>query len=264
MKTRIFYFSVFIAAAALTIPGPVHGQAVGSAAPDFTLSTDIGTEFTLSSQRGRVVFIFFFGYACPHCLENGNNTEAGIFDLYKENSDFVAIGVDTWDGTEAGVASFKSSTGITYPVCYDGSDLESLYSTTYDRIVVIDREGIIQYKSTANATSNIVQKAGNVISSLLNATSAMDVHQSDDPFMAVFPNPAADQINIRTSSIHKGAATIHIRNTSGQLVAEKQVLQRSEESLIRMSVYSLPAGIYLVQYQSGTKNGSVKLVIGEH
>jgi peroxiredoxin len=262
MKTNITHHSLVMVFLTMMTTGLVNGQAVGSEAPDFTLSTDIGTEFTLSSQRGRVVFIFFFGYACPHCLENGNNTETGIFNLYKENSDFVAIGVDTWDGTEDGVASFKSSTGLTYPLCYDGSALESLYSTTYDRVVVVDREGIIQYKSSANATNNVVQEASNVINSLLNATSDKDVVRSDDPLLMVYPNPAADQINIRSTLKNEGTAMIHIRNTSGQVVAEKQIRQISGEKSIRMSVASLPPGIYLVQYQAGNKRASVKLVVG--
>ncbi|MGW8317520.1 MAG: T9SS type A sorting domain-containing protein [Bacteroidales bacterium] len=261
MKTSVIHLSLIIALMAMIRPGPVIGQSVGSSAPDFTLSTDIGTEFTLSSQRGRVVFIFFFGYACPHCLENGNNTVTGIFDFYKENSDFVAIGVDTWDGTEDGVASFKSSTGLTYPVCYDGSALESLYSTTYDRVVVVDRMGIIQYKSSANTTTSVVQEASNVISSLLNATSAENIQQGDDAFLTVYPNPAADQIYIRSSSMVEEAGTIFIRNTSGQVLAEKQIRQISGEKSIGISVSSLPPGIYLVQYQSGKKSVSVKLVV---
>lgn len=264
MKASVYILRMTIVCVAMMVSGLVNGQAVGTTAPDFTLSTDIGTEFTLSSQRGRIVFIFFFGYACPHCLENGNNTETGVYNLYKEDSDFVAIGVDTWNGTEAGVASYKSSTGLTYPLCYDGSDLESLYSTTYDRMVVVDREGIIQYKSTANATSNVVQEASSMINSLLNATAVEEVRRSNDISLSIYPNPASDQIYIKPSVKSEGKATILIRNTNGQIVATKQIRRRSGAETVRMPVGSLVPGIYVLQYQSDSIEKSVKLVVGRN
>lgn len=169
MKTSIINLSMTIVFIAFITSGKVYGQDVGSSAPDFTLSTDEGSSFKLSDQKGKVVFIFFFGYACPHCLGNGNNTETGIYNVYKSNNDFVAIGIDTWNGNASGVANFKSSTGLTYPLCYEGSQVVTEYKTTYDRIVVIDKDGIIQYKSSANSTSDVVKTASNVIMPLLNA-----------------------------------------------------------------------------------------------
>jgi hypothetical protein len=91
--------------------------------------------------------------------------------VYRENSDFVAIGIDTWNGNASGVANFKASTGLTYPLCYNGSDVESLYGTTYDRMVVIDKDGVIQYKSTVNSSTDEVEAASTVINSLLNPVS---------------------------------------------------------------------------------------------
>jgi cytochrome oxidase Cu insertion factor (SCO1/SenC/PrrC family) len=73
----------------LNFVGNIDAQSVGDQAPDFTLSTVNGTSFTLSNQQGKVVFIFIFGYACPHCLANGNNTQTGIYQKYKNNEDFV-------------------------------------------------------------------------------------------------------------------------------------------------------------------------------
>jgi peroxiredoxin len=138
-------------------------QDVGDEAPDFSLTTLNGNSFTLSNYRGKVVFIFFFGYACPHCLANGNNTETGIYNIYKSYEEFEAVGVDTWNGNNSGVSSFASTTGITYTLCLQAGALEATYQTTYDRIVVVDKEGIIRYKSTANSVTSIVSDAAQVV-----------------------------------------------------------------------------------------------------
>ena len=261
MKTKVIYLSMVIAIIAMMAPGQVNGQSVGSPAPDFTLSTDAGTTFKLSSQQGKVVFIFLFGYGCPHCKENGNNTETGIYNVYKGNSDFVAVGVDTWNGNAAGVAAFKTYTGITYPSCYNGSSLESLYGTTYDRIIVVDRDGIIQYKSSANSTSSVVETASSVISSLLSVTSVGNITQDDVLFLSVYPNPTTDQIYIKPPVKSEGVATISILNTSGQLVAIKKVQNISTDEVASMSVSLLPAGLYLLRYRADNKEKTVKLVV---
>jgi peroxiredoxin len=261
MKANVLYLILTIACMATMAPYQVNGQAVGSPAPDFTLSTDAGTSFNMASQNGKVVFIFFFGYDCPHCLANGNNTETGIYDVYKVFSDFVAIGIDTWNGNEAGVESFKSSTEVTYPLCYEGSELEELYSTSYDRIVVVDQEGIIQYKSTANATSGVVAAASKVISSLLSITSVEDVDQGDDFALSIHPNPATDQIQIKPPVQSEETATISILNTTGQVVAIKEIRQTSADEAVSMSVGFLPAGLYFLQYQTEGKVETAKLVV---
>jgi hypothetical protein len=49
----------------------------------------------------------------------------------------------------------------------DGSSVQSAYSTTYDRIIVVDQGGVIRYKATANATSSVVNEAKAVIITFL-------------------------------------------------------------------------------------------------
>jgi len=128
-------------------------------------------------------------------------------------------------------------------------------------MIVIDKEGVIRYKSHANSVSGIVEAASQVISSLLNATTVGDVYQGDDPSLLVYPNPATDQIHIRPSVFNDGKSTIYIRNTSGQVLATKQIRHMSADEAVSMPVGSLPAGIYLLQYQTNSKVESVKLVV---
>ncbi len=243
MKARVIHFSLVVACVAMMTSGFVNGQAVGTAAPDFTLSTDEGGSFKLSEQKGKVVFIFFFGYACPHCLGNGNNTETGVYNVYKEDSDFVAIGIDTWNGNASGVANFKSSTGLTYPLCYEGSDVESLYGTTYDRMVVIDKEGVIQYKSTVNSTSDIVEAASGVISTLLtDATTSLSTSVTSLTLDAEAGSTASFSITSNTDWNIAGLQSwLSANNTQGSgdasitLTAEENTLTEQRQATLIIS-----------------------------
>lgn len=151
-------------------------QNVGDAAPDFTVELLDGGNFSLSDQQGKVVFIFLFGFNCPHCQTNGPNTEIGIYQVYKNDSDFIAIGIDTWNGNASGVSSYRSITGITYPLALNGGFVQSAYSTTYDRILVVDKDGILRYKGSVNATTSEVASAVSAISTYL----AMEPSGGDD------------------------------------------------------------------------------------
>ncbi|MFY0625284.1 MAG: redoxin family protein [Reichenbachiella sp.] len=247
--------------------GTSFSQEMGDEAPDFTLEKLGGGSFTLSDHSGKVVFIFFFGAGCPHCVSNGPNTENVIYKVYKDHPDFVAIGADTWDYNESGVANYRSSTGITYPLGLMAGELEPLFDTTYDRMIVIDKDGIIRYKSTANATTSVVADAADVVKTYL----AMDASGGGDNGggdngggdngggdngggdngggdngmngggdtvtsiekmdelndISVYPIPAQNQITIKSEAFLKNDATISIYTMTGQLVLQKKVTQRN-------------------------------------
>lgn len=267
MKTKTKWDSfllsliVFIA---LIVPENTFSQNVGDAAPDFTLSVLGGTSFKLSDYKGKVVFIFLFGYACPHCLANGNNTETGIYDVYKSNSDFEAVGVDTWDGNESGVESFKSSTGLTYPLCLMGSSVLDLYNTTYDRIIVVDKEGIIRYKAVANSTSDVVSEASDVISNYLGGTmtpSAVKNINNDNGLLKIYPIPANDRVQIRSNMKPGGTASIRIISISGKIVMEKKINTITSGENISISVNNLVDGMYYLQFTTPEDTMTGKLIV---
>ncbi len=243
----------------MAFPVIVLPQSVGSPAPDFTLTSDEASNFRLSDQQGKVVFMFLFGYACPHCLANGNNTETGIYDKFVANDDFVAVGIDTWDGNKAGVANFKASTGISYPLCLMGSEIEELYETTYDRMVVVDREGIIRFKSSANATREVVDAAAGIINSLLTATGIQDVGGPDN--LIVYPVPAVERIFVRTSMGKPGNASINIINPLGQIVLTHSFAV-SNSGNYEISTESLPPGLYFLQFSANEGTRTARVVIG--
>jgi peroxiredoxin len=300
MKTKIKWSMFILSLLALLLfitPIKTYSQNVGDAAPDFTLSVlGGGASFQLSNEKGKVVFIFLFGFACPHCLANGNNTETGIYNVYKSNSDFVAVGVDTWDGNASGVQNFKSSTGLTYPLCLNGSSVLGTYNTSYDRIIVVDKEGIIRYKSVANSTSDVVTAAGSVIAELLSgnntnpgdttmnpgdstmnpgdtATSPDDTAMSpsaiskiadDSRSLKVYPIPAYDMVHVESSFNQGETATVRIINTSGKIVTETTNTLVSGENTISIPLNNLMNGMYYLQLITPEKILTRKLIINRN
>lgn len=127
-------------------------------APDFTYTSLEGDQHTLTNYVGDVVYIFFYGAGCPHCRQNGPVTEDDIHQVFKDNSNFVALGLDTWNSNASSNDDFKNITGITYPLLLNArQSLIDYYGNTssYDRSVVIDPDGKIAYKGTGFVNTDV-------------------------------------------------------------------------------------------------------------
>ena len=125
------------------------GETPGTPAPGFTYTSLDDDEISLSDFEGKVVYLFFYGAGCPHCRSNGPVTETQIHQQFKDDANFVALGLDTWNQTASANTSFKSATGITYTLLLNArQSLIDYYgnSNSYDRSVVVGPEGTILYK----------------------------------------------------------------------------------------------------------------------
>ncbi len=258
MKTILFIFS--ITAILLLVPVKSEAQSAGTEAPDFTLSTLGGGEFSLSGQKGKVVFIFFFGYACPHCLINGSNTENDVYAEYMDLPGFVAIGIDTWDGNESGVQSFKNSTGISYPLALQGSGVVSAYQTTYDRIVIVDPEGIIRYTATANATSDIVAEATGIIDIYIDQVVGLK-EEANNNELDVFYHHVNRQILV-TDNSESVISYLRIIDLSGNMLYESKGESLNVGNTFQIDTDHLSSGIYIFQAAMADKLISKKFVVG--
>ncbi|MGL1889549.1 MAG: TlpA family protein disulfide reductase [Reichenbachiella sp.] len=134
-------------------------------APDFILTSVNGGEVSLSDFIGKPIVIFFFGSTCPLCVSSAPNVESKIKQAF--TSDEIAIiGIDTWNGNTAAVENFKSSTGITFDLLLDGSGVQADYSTTYDRLFLIDSLGDIAHKG-GRAAGTDAQTVADLITAML-------------------------------------------------------------------------------------------------
>lgn len=234
-------------------------QTVGEAGPDFEVTKLDGDKFKLSDQKGKVVFVFLFGNNCPHCVANGPNTETEIFEVFKSNPSFMAIGIDTWDGNSSSVTRFAQRTGITYPLALKGSAVASSYSTTYDRILVFDTDGILLHKSTANAIASVVQSARDVIETSLGKISGIFNLEQTKISLNAYPNPTDDILYIDNPFENEENVLIRIHDLSGRLAYEAKLLYPG--SRISLSTQNLAQGNYILQMNNFKSVANKKIIV---
>ncbi len=118
--------------------GPIT---IGSAVPDFPLTTFDGAVITLGELKGKVVVINFWASWCKPCEQEAADLEAA-WRLYEPRGDVVFLGVDYVD-TEPEALGYLTKFDITYP---NGPDLRTSISqmfriTGVPETYFIDKEG---------------------------------------------------------------------------------------------------------------------------
>lgn len=135
----------------------LSGQKVGDPAPDFEVDLLDGSKFKLSDHQGEVVFIFLFGNTCPSCIAIGPTIESSIYQVYMENPNFTAIGLDTWNNSSntTSVTGFMNATGLSFPLAIKAGSVATDFSTTYDRLMVVDHQGVLVHKGIILAGNDV-------------------------------------------------------------------------------------------------------------
>jgi len=124
-------------------------------APAFSLKTFDGMDLNSSTYDGKVLVVFFFGNSCPPCIGVGPDVEEKLNQDFSGNSDYAIVGIDQWDGNAASVESFQSKTGVSFPLGLMGSDVAKEFGTTYDRLLIVNKNGKIAYKGNSIAANNL-------------------------------------------------------------------------------------------------------------
>ena len=123
------------------------GVFVGDKAYDFTLLDREGNEISLSSLKGKVVFVNFWASWCPPCVQEMPYIQA-IYDQYQKK-DVVILAVNvlaTEKGKDVAVVNqFLSDNGYTFPVLYDvdGSVTIKYRVSAFPATYIINKEGYI-------------------------------------------------------------------------------------------------------------------------
>ena len=139
----------------------------GEAAPGFELTALNGSKIKLSDYENKVLVLFFLGSSCPLCKAAAPSVEKELKEAYAGNTDYVILGLDTWDGNNSAVQSFKDVTKVTFPLLLNASAVAKDYDTTYDRLVVISKTGNIAHSGT-RATTNDISTVKTKVDELLN------------------------------------------------------------------------------------------------
>lgn len=79
---------------------------------------------------------------------DGPSVERNVYQLFKNQRGFQALGVDVWDGSASDVKRyFVDLTGTSYPVLLKGGLVGSQYGLDRDTYMVVDQEGVVRYLS---------------------------------------------------------------------------------------------------------------------
>jgi cytochrome c biogenesis protein CcmG, thiol:disulfide interchange protein DsbE len=124
------------------VEGLIEAPAAGYLAPDFTLTTTLGQELTLSDLRGQPVVLNFWATWCPPCrAEMPEFQQASA----KYNGQAVILGIDQGEPLSV-VADFGNALGITYPLLLD---LDNRVSRLYNvnalpKTLFLDANGVVR------------------------------------------------------------------------------------------------------------------------
>jgi peroxiredoxin len=239
---------------------PLYAQEVGTAAPDFTVDLLAGTQFTLSEQSGKVVLVYFFGNSCPYCIAAGPSVDA-IYTDHQLNPDFIAVGLDTWNASSNAetVAGFASSAEVSFPLAIKAGAVATAYGTTYDRLAVIDQDGILRHKGSA-AASNDTENAREVIEGLLTTTT-IDVESGRKTDLALYPNPVAAELRFRLHAEGAGTTEIRIVDMAGHQVKKQLFDHHLGEQEFVLDLSEQQDGIYLYRIFREDRVDSGKIIL---
>ncbi len=236
-------------------------QKQGETAPNFSLSQLSGGEFNLSDYSGKVVFIFWLGYDCPFCKSAAPSIQSQIINDFSGNNNFVAIGIDTWNGSSSAVNSFKSQTGLNVNYLLQGSSVAQSYSTTYDRLSVIDKKGILVYKGAVAAGGDI-GNAKTAISAALSVATSVNMLPANLSSFDNYPNPFSNSSTIRFSLKKAGNVQLDLYNFQGKHV--RQIVNKNYpegEQQVSFNRDELSSGVYFLRMINNNDTVTIKLVI---
>jgi len=122
------------------------GNMVGDRAPEFTLKDLNGKEVSLSSYKGKPVFLNFWASWCPYCKKERKELDA-LYNAYKDK-DLVIISISL-DKSENKLRSFMEGHPAAYIVLTDTkTESAAVYGVRgFPTTFLLDRDGVIKYKA---------------------------------------------------------------------------------------------------------------------
>jgi len=90
---------------------------------------------------------------------------------------------------------------------------------------------------------------------------AVGIETPGQPAWQVMPNPARDRVMIRLEAASAAPLALWIYNAQGQLLVEQQLPAQAGEAQWTLSLRDLPAGVYLLQFESDHQRGSERIMV---
>jgi peroxiredoxin len=156
---------VFLSLAILltAFEGDATAVSVGDKAPLFTLKDLKGNDVSLSSFKGKTVFLNFWATWCPYCRKEREELNA-LYKAYNEKG-LVIISVSL-DRSEDTLQSYMKDNPAEYIVLTDTKMTSgAMYGVRgFPTTFLIDRDGVIMYKApgykewSSSASGMIIDK----------------------------------------------------------------------------------------------------------
>jgi len=135
---------------------------VNKPAVDFALKNLEGKIVKLSDLRGKVVVIDFWATWCGPCKASFPYLQQ-VYNKYKDNPKVVILAVNTWENVsgkekEDLVKKFMADNKYTFPVLYDEGFVEKYGVDGIPTKFVIDKKGMIQFKTIGFTGEKMVEE----------------------------------------------------------------------------------------------------------
>ncbi len=132
------------------------GREAGSQLADFTVRCYDGSEFRLTEQRGKVVFINLWATYCTPC-----KNELPFFDaLYRERSEEIAMLVVHPSLVLDDPEGYLAAQGYSFPAATDTADAVNTVvggTATLPQTVVLNRRGEVVYNQVGSVTAELLE-----------------------------------------------------------------------------------------------------------
>ncbi len=127
-------------------------------APDFTLKNLEGKEVTLSSLKGKLVFVNFWATWCSPCRQEIPSFIDLVNKYGKDGFTVLGIALDPREFDK--VPGFASDMGINYPILYDNVGVSELYGgiRSIPTTFVINREGKVLGQIVGSRPHNVFEE----------------------------------------------------------------------------------------------------------
>jgi peroxiredoxin len=141
MKTLIAILFI----AAILVPLPAFAVNAGDVAPGFSLKDVNGNEVTLSSMKGKVVFLTFWATWCPSCKEELPDLNTLQQKYADKGFTVISICIEPSDSI---VANYLKKHPVTFPVLVDkeGAAAETFRFSGLPASFLIGKDGLIRHK----------------------------------------------------------------------------------------------------------------------
>ncbi len=159
-RSSLGWFAIWIGVFALLVlmaiglrNTQVNPVAAGEPAPDFTLTSFEGEQYSLSELKGKVVIVNFWASWCKPCEQEAADLQTA-WEMYEPSGDVIFLGVDYVD-TRPEAMAYLEKFNITYP---NGPDLgqriyDDFHASGVPETYFIDRDGMIAFTKIGPFTS---------------------------------------------------------------------------------------------------------------